>query len=93
MLNGANFSRADLRDVDAYGGVFGGASFSGANLSNSSWVGTFLEGANFSGANLAGANFSGAQMRGARGLSQRQLNEACGDDQTELPGSMHIPSC
>lgn len=93
VLNRANFSRADLRDADAYGGVFGGASFASADLTNSSWVGAFLEGANFAGANLSGANFSGAQMRGARGLSQRQLNAACGDGSTELPGSLSIPSC
>lgn len=93
VLNGANFTRADLRDADAYGGVFGGANFSGADLTNSSWVGTFLEGANFSGANLSGADFSGAQMRRARGLTQRQLNRACGDGTTELPGSLSIPSC
>lgn len=93
VLNGANFSGADLRDADAYGGVFSNANFTGADLTNSTWVGTFLEGANFSGANLSGANFSGAQMRGARGLSQRQLNAACGDASTELPGSLTIPSC
>ena len=52
-----------------------------------------MPGANFSGANLTGANFSGAQMGGARGLTQRQLNTACGDSSTELPGSLTIPSC
>ena len=93
VLNGANFSGADLRDADAYGGVFSSASFANADLTNSTWVGTFLEGANFSGANLTGANFSGAQMRSARGLSQSQLNTACGDSTTELPGSLTIPSC
>lgn len=93
VLNGANFSNADLRDADAYGGVFSSANFSGADLTNSSWVGTFLEGANFSGANLSGANFSGAQMNRSRGLTQRQLNQACGDGATELPGSLTIPSC
>ena len=93
VLNRANFSGADLRDADAYGGVFSSANFANADLTNSTWVGTYLEGANFSGANLTGANFSGAQMRNARGLTQRQLNTACGDSSTELPGSLTIPSC
>lgn len=93
VLNGANFSGADLRDADAYGGVFSSANFAGADLTNSTWVGTYLEGANFSGATLTGANFSGAQMGRARGLTQGQLNQACGDSTTELPGSLSIPSC
>lgn len=93
VLNRANFSNTDLRDVIAYGGVFSSASFAGANLSNSSWVGSYLEGANFSGANLSGADFSGAQMGRARGLTQRQLDQACGDAATELPGALRIPRC
>lgn len=93
VLNRANLSRADLRDVNAYGGVFGGASFAGANLTNASFVGAYLEGANFSGATLAGANFSGAEMATARGLSQSRLNQACGDAATRLPAGLHIPTC
>lgn len=93
VLNRASFANADLRDVDAYGAVFSSANFSGANLTNASFVGTFLEGANFSGATLSGTNFSGAQMARARGLTQSQLNQACGDASTILPGALHIPAC
>ncbi len=92
-LNRARFSRADLRDVEAYGGVFSGASFVGADLTNSSWVGAYLEAADFSGATLSGANFSGAQLARARGLTQRQLNTACGDASTTLPARLSIPAC
>jgi uncharacterized protein YjbI with pentapeptide repeats len=56
-------------------------------------VGTYLEGANFSGARLTGTNFSGAEMGRARGLSQGQLNGACGDGATELPAGLRIPAC
>ena len=93
VMNRTRFTNADLRDVDAYGGVFTSARFGGANLTNASFVGTFLEGANFSGANLTGTNFSGAQMQGATGLTQRQLDQACGDAETRLPGSLRIPAC
>ena len=92
-LNRANFSGADLRDVEAFGGVFSSANFSGANLSNSTWVGAFLEGSNFRGANLSGANFSGAEMARASGLTQAQLNAACGDQATTLPGGLSVPAC
>lgn len=93
VMNRTNFSRADLRDVEAFGGVFSSSSFAGANLTNASFVGAYLDGANFSGATLAGANFSGARLGRARGLTQSQLNRACGDEATVLPGSLHIPAC
>ncbi|WP_370236067.1 pentapeptide repeat-containing protein [Brevundimonas sp.] len=93
VMNRTRFTNADLRDVDAYGAVFSSARFGGANLTNASFVGTFLEGADFSGARLDGVNFSGAQMQGATGLTQRQLDRACGDAATRLPGSLRIPAC
>ncbi len=93
VMNRASFAGADLRDVNAYGGVFGGASFAGANLTNASFVGTYLVGARFAGANLTGANFSGAELDRASGLTQRQLDAACGDQATRLPRGLRIPAC
>jgi uncharacterized protein YjbI with pentapeptide repeats len=92
-MNRTRFSNADLRDVNAYGGVFSSSSFAGANLTNAVFVGAFLEGANFSGATLTGANFSGAQLGRATGLTQGRLNGACGDESTVLPGGLRIPRC
>ncbi len=93
VMNRTRFSSADLRDVEAYGGVFSSSNFNGANLTNASFVGAYLEGSSFSGATLTGANFSGAQLARATGLSQRQLNQACGDAATTLPGGLRIPAC
>ena len=93
VMNRASFAGADLRDVEAYGGVFTGADFRGANLTNASFVGAFLQSANFSGAILDGANFSGAQMSRVQGLSQVQLNRACGDPSTVLPPGLRIRPC
>lgn len=93
VMNHTSFAGGDLRDVNAYGGVFTGSSFAGANLTNATFVGAYLEGANFSGATLNGTNFSGAEMGRAVGLTQRQLNAACGDDTTQLPRGLHIPAC
>ena len=93
VMNRASFAGADLRDVEAYGGVFTGADFRGANLTNASFVGAFLQSANFSGATLDGANFSGAQMSRVQGLSQVQLNRACGDPSTVLPPGLRIRPC
>ncbi|CAN5363664.1 pentapeptide repeat-containing protein [soil metagenome] len=93
VMNRTRFSGADMRDVEAYGAVFSSSNFSRANLTNASFVGTYLEGSNFSGATLDGANFSGAQLARATGLTQAQLNHACGDEATTLPGRLRIPAC
>lgn len=93
VMNRTSFAGTDLRDVNAYGGVFSSASFAGANMTNSTWVGAYLEGANFRRATLAGANFSGAEMAHATGLTQAQLNGACGDEATLLPAGLRIPAC
>lgn len=93
VMNRTRFANADMRDVEAYGGVFSSSNFSGANLSNSSFVGAYLDGASFSGATLTGANFSGASLQRATGLTQSRLNQACGDETTRLPGGLRIPHC
>jgi uncharacterized protein YjbI with pentapeptide repeats len=93
VMNRANFAGADLRDVDAYGGVFSSANFAGANLTNANFVGAYLQGANFRGAILNGANFSGAELDRAVGLTQGQLSRACGDQATRLPRGLSIPAC
>lgn len=93
VMNRTSFAGADLRDVNAYGGVFSSASFVGANMTNATFVGTYLQGANFRGAVLTGVNFSGAEMDRAVGLTQGQLNGACGDQATTLPRGLRIRAC
>ena len=93
VMNRARLSNADLRDVEAYGGVFSSSNFSGANLTNASFVGAYLDGASFAGATLTGTNFGGASLARATGLTQARLNQACGDEATELPRGLSIPRC
>ena len=93
VMNHTSFAGADLRDVNAYAGVFSSANFTGADLTHASFVGTYLQGANFARAKLEGANFSGAEMSHARGLTQRQLDAACGDSTTTLPPGLHVGAC
>ena len=50
-------------------------------------------GVNFEGADLKGAVLRGANLSEAKGLTQEQLNTACGDEKTKLPGVLTIPSC
>jgi uncharacterized protein YjbI with pentapeptide repeats len=93
ILKGSRFTGADMRDVEAYGAVFTGADLSQTDLTHASLVGAYLNGANLAGARLDGTNLSGAEMDRALGLTQAQLNRACGDAATTLPRSLHIPAC
>ena len=93
VMNRTRFFNTDMRDVEAYGGVFSGSNFAGADLTNASFVGAYLDGSTMSGAKLSGTNLSGAQLARAIGLTQGQLNQACGDDATVLPSGLRIPAC
>ena len=93
IFNGTNFAGADLRDINGSAALFGRVNFAGANLTNANFVGAYLEHANFKGAILSGVNFSGAEMGSAIGLTQRQLDQTCGDEATELPRGLRIPVC
>jgi uncharacterized protein YjbI with pentapeptide repeats len=74
----ARFERATLINADASGADFTRASFAGADVTRM---------------NFAGADLSGADLRGARGLTQAQLDLACGDTRTRLPRGLRVRRC
>ena len=68
------------------GSRFEGANFTAADLSNAKLNRrTTSRGAHFERANISGADF-----RDAEGLTQTQLNRACGDTQTRLPRGLRV---
>ena len=91
-LSGAHLSRANLRD----------ANLSDANLSDANLIGAHLSRANLSDANLSGAKLSvtdlsaadlnGANLRDVKGITQDQLNEACGGG-AKLPPGLTLKPC
>jgi len=87
-FHGANLSLTNL-----FGARLSGADLSDTNLEGATLVGAYLGGARFSGAVLTGANFSGAELADAVGLTQAQLNTACGDATTTLAAGMTIHAC
>ena len=92
-LKGKSFAHTRLRQADFGAAIMNHTNFASADLTHASFVGAFLQGANFSGAKLVGTNFSGAEMDRASGLTQHQLDEACGDSSTKLPAALHLPAC
>ena len=92
-MDGVSFNRTNLSIANLYGGRFTGSSFKNADLSRAILVGGSFDGANFDGATLIDANISGAEMSKSRGLTQSQLNSACGDEYTELPTGLSVQQC
>lgn len=87
-FHGANMSLANL-----FGGRFSHANFSDVNLAGATLVGGYYGGARFGGAVLTRANLSGSDLSLASGLTQAQLNTACGDATTALPSGLTVPAC
>jgi len=92
-MDGVKFDNANLSIANMYGGRFTGASFKKTNLARAILVGGHFGSANFEGANLTDANLSGAEMASAKGLTQQQLDHACGDSSTQLPSGLNVPHC
>lgn len=92
-MSGVDFSGSNLSVANLFGAHFIKSDFSDANLQDAVLVGAYFEQANFRGANLKGANLSGTDLQQANGLTQRQLNQACGDQYTKLRGGLTIPRC
>lgn len=93
IMDRASFRNANLSVANLFGGRFTNADFSSANLDQAVLVGGYFGGANFEGASLAGANLSGGNFSSARGLTQAQLDAACGDATTQLPTGLNIRAC
>ena len=64
---------------------------SGANLQQADLQGALLPGANLPGANLQGANLQGADLTETENLTQDQVDTACCDENTKLPGHLTKP--
>ena len=92
-MDAVNFDGANLSIANLYGARFTGASFRNTDLTRAILVGGSFDDANFAGANLTDANIGGAEMAESKGLTQAQLDKACGDEYTELPSGLSVQQC
>ena len=107
-LRGADLSNTCVKQHDLHGADFNGANatlmcMSFADFTNASFRDTELSGANLAGAKLDGADLTGAKtsitsflgtdLRHVKGLTQAQLDVACGDATTKLPPGLHVHTC
>lgn len=99
----SNFKKANLESAAAQGANFKGSVFHGARFDHANLQGAQLDKANFqntkfgnavfSNTTLSGANFSGADLSQVIGLTQAQLDTACGDWATQLPIGLSVSYC
>lgn len=107
-LTNANFSNSqfnysEIISADAMNTRFFKADFSNAHLThsdftNADFTSAIFENTKFGDAILknavfAGANLSGADLLNVQGLSQSQLDLACGNTETKLPSNLSISVC
>jgi uncharacterized protein YjbI with pentapeptide repeats len=107
-LAGADLTNTCVKDHDLHGADFTGTNATLMCMSFANFTGVSFRGAELSGANLAGAKMDGADLTGAgtsitsflgtdltkgKGLTQKQLNVACGDTATKLPPGLKIHTC
>lgn len=100
-LSRASFVDADLAGIDGRGAQIPRGRFKGANLGGAKLADTNLSRADFRGATLAGANmrtaylymarFEGVDLSRVSGLTQAQIDTACGDAKTVLPSGLKAP--
>jgi uncharacterized protein YjbI with pentapeptide repeats len=92
-LSNVNFTKADLGRSQFDGAEVGGSRFSLANLSRADFRAThFSSPVDFDRAFFFLTRIEGVDLSTATGLSQWQLDMACGDDKTVLPGGLTKPA-
>jgi uncharacterized protein YjbI with pentapeptide repeats len=92
-LEGADFAGAKLVLMCMSYADFKGASFRRADLAGANLAHAKLDDADFTGANLSITSFKGTDLTRAKGLSQKQLDQACGDAATKLPKGLTVKTC
>lgn len=92
-LVGADFDGAKAVLMCMSYANFRGASFRGTDLSGANLAHSDVDGADFSGAVLSATSFKGTDLRHAKGLTQKQLDAACGDASTKAPAGMTVKVC
>ena len=92
-LHGADFTGADASLMCMSFANFTGVSFRDADLSGANMAGAKMAGADMTGAKTSITSFLGTDLRRVKGLTQAQLDVACGNAKTKLPPGLKIHTC
>lgn len=88
VFNRSNFTRSVMRRADGTESEFVEANFTDADLSYMKF-----DSADVTDAIFLRARIHGADLAEAHGLTQAQLNQACGDDETLAPRGLRVRIC
>jgi hypothetical protein len=91
-LDNANLSNAVLKGTDLYYSNFRNANLTGADLTHNDGTQTKLEAADLEGSLLEDTNLRGVDLREVRNLTQEQIDQAKGDENTQLPDGLYRPA-
>jgi uncharacterized protein YjbI with pentapeptide repeats len=69
------------------------ATFRGADLSGANLAHAVLDGADLTGAKMTITSIKGTDLTHVKGLTQSQLDAACGDADTKAPAGMQVKTC
>jgi uncharacterized protein YjbI with pentapeptide repeats len=92
-LHGANFDGANATLMCMSFADFRGASFRGTILDAANLASAKLDGADMTGARTRITSFAGTDLTRVKGLTQPQLDAACGDAKTKVPAGMKVHFC
>jgi uncharacterized protein YjbI with pentapeptide repeats len=92
-LHGADFTGANATLMCMSFADFTGVSFRGTELSGANLAGAKMDGADLTGAKTSITSFLGTDLRRVKGLTQKQLDVACGDAGTKLPPGLRVHTC
>jgi uncharacterized protein YjbI with pentapeptide repeats len=107
-LRGADLTNTCVKEHDLHGANFAGANATLMCMSFANFTNVNFRNAELSGANLAGAKMDGSDLTGAKtsitsflgtdltkvkGLTQKQLDVACGDTTTKVPAGFRVHRC
>jgi uncharacterized protein YjbI with pentapeptide repeats len=93
MTSFSSVARVKAGDMNCSGCNLSEASFRNTDLSHVDISGAILANADLTGAKLTLANIQGADLSTAKGLTQSQIDRACGDHTTKLPSRLHVQFC
>ena len=107
-LKGADLANTCVKEHDLHGADFTGAnaslmcmsfanftrvSFKDADLAGANMAGAKMKGADLTGAKTSITSFLGTDLRHVKGLTQAQLDVACGNARTKLPPGLKVHTC
>ena len=92
-LHGADFTGANASLMCMSHANFTGVNFKDADLSGANMAGAKMDGADVTGAKMSITSFLGTDLRHVKGLTQTQLDLACGNARTKLPPGLRIHTC